>query len=91
MEPHPILATLVGSSSASLFFLYMFRRSDPAKFRFYVRLFVGMNLTLVLTKVAEIKFSVTSILESIAIGVVISVVVTSIVFFLSGWKKGNFD
>jgi len=50
-----------------------------------------MNLTLVLTKVAEIKFSVTSILESIAIGVVISVVVTSIVFFLSGWKKGNFD
>jgi len=48
-----------------------------------------MNLTLVLTKVAEIKFSVTSILESIAIGVGICLVVVPVVFFLSGWKKAK--
>ena len=84
-----ILAIGVGPVCGGLVLLLIVRKSAPDKFKSWVRATIAMTLTMVLSRVAEIEFSIYSELASIAIWMAIALTIGTGLALVSASTKSN--
>lgn len=74
---------------AGVIVLLIFRRAEPAKFKVYVRLVIALTLTFIISDAANIAFSISSPLTSVAIGLVIALVIGAGLYLIEASIKSK--